>query len=311
MTSQTEIETASLSLEAKEAFDVDLNSLSGPEETGLRDRLEATRAALGLDMDTEVAYDSSWKAVVIGLEALEEQAAAQTPGAADIDALKDYAAKLQEVAKNLEVCRAALSGESVSASTVEDLNVTTNPENEKRIDLSLSISSSQSQEEYIREKLGTDGESLISDWKRRNVDLTKEVPQENGVSLLTDSNNKNREDQERHLKAAGLTGLADDIQVTNLCIEVVLKAQEAGIELKSINNEDWDAKGLRVEEAAKENDFSDAEATVLKMLTDGVLRTRSGGLYVYEEGRLRACVYCGLLSDANSWALGGVGSSAE
>ncbi|MEZ4753024.1 MAG: hypothetical protein R3A13_01780 [Bdellovibrionota bacterium] len=295
-----ETASASLSQVAREVFDVDLNALSGPKETGLRSKLKAIRAALGLDNEIKVAYDSSWKAVVEGLKDLEKQALTPSPEFADLDVLQDHADKLQEVIKKLKVCRAALNGGCFFARRIDDKTI------EYRV---AGPTNGESQEDHIRERLkgyGDDAKVLISRLKVLGVDLSKKAPTLSEGTLRTDSNYKTLYEQ----KALYGGELLDDIQAVNFCMEAVTQAKEAGVELRTVNNEGLEDKGKRVEQEALDKGLDQETATMLKMLTSGVLRTRSAALSVDAYGRLYALRSLDF-SFPGFWAVGAVAPAAE
>jgi hypothetical protein len=172
----------------------------------------------------------------------------------------------------------------------------------------------QSRERYIRDRLKRspdEANGLIGSLSKRGVDLSKIVSGPMEGVLRTDSNNK-RLQQQRKLYEHGL---ADPVVGVDFAIEAVLQAREKGIELKTINNESLEAKGQRVYEAAIAADLSEGSATILKMLTYGVIRVEEEGsrpvaLDVHNDGRLYAREsYFNV--DAHDWALGGAAPAAE
>jgi hypothetical protein len=75
-------------------------------------------------------------------------------------------------------------------------------------------------------------------------------------------------------------------------MEAVCAAEQVGIDLRTINSESWETKAVRVEREAVAKGLDEGTATLLKMLTEGVVRfdygSRSGALNVHADGRLRA-----------------------
>ena len=77
-------------------------------------------------------------------------------------------------------------------------------------------------------------------------------------------------------------------------IEAVKQAREKEIDLRTINNESWDKKGDRIYAKAIETGLDEGTASMLKALTDGVIRAEEEGsrpvaLYVSRsDGRLYA-----------------------
>jgi len=173
----------------------------------------------------------------------------------------------------------------------------------------------QTQEAHILSKLGpVDGKVLIEDLRETGANVSGKTPALNEVILRTDSNYKDRTTQADRTRQAALypRGLADPVQATNIAIEAVCRAKTAGIELRTINSESYETKGARIEKAALEKGLGKETATMLKMLTSGVIRvegSRSGALDVDDGGRLRAGGF-GDRRVSDAWAFGG-GSPAE
>ena len=161
----------------------------------------------------------------------------------------------------------------------------------------------QTQESYIREKLGADADYLIAGLKYLGVDVSVKAPILNEATLNTDSNNKTLAEQNRYYKG----GLADPIQATNIAIEAICAAKTAGIDLRIINSESWEEKGSRIKAEAIKAGLDEGTATVLDKLTTGIIRVScgsgSGALRVVVDGRLYAHAYDGS-SYPYDWAFG-------
>ncbi len=133
-----------------------------------------------------------------------------------------------------------------------------------------------------------DAELLMSDWGNR-IDFEAMAPGESQAILLLDSKNiaynRNcaeagaRTTQQEDLEAAGLV-FGDDVQATIVCTALVKKANEAVARLTG------------------------EERDLLTKLKTGVIRPRSGFLYVHDDGRLRADYFDGHRL-ADCWAFGG------
>ena len=164
-------------------------------------------------------------------------------------------------------------------------------------------STDQTQESYIREKLGAEADILIDGLKYIGVDVSVKAPILNEATLKTDSNNKTLAEQNRHYEG----DLADPIQATNIAIEAICAAKTAGIDLRTINSESWEEKSSRIKAKAIKAGLDEGTATVLEKLTGGVIRisrgSGSGALGVADDGRLCAYVYRGY-SDPHYWAFG-------
>ena len=164
-------------------------------------------------------------------------------------------------------------------------------------------STAQTQESYIREKLGADAYTLIKGLKEIGVDVSVEAPGVNEATLKTDSNNKTRAEQNQHYKG----GLADAIQATNIAIEAIRAAKTAGIDLRTINSESWGERGSRIKAEAIKAGLDEGTATVLDKLTTGIIRVScgwgSGALGVGDDGRLYADDY-NYRSLPSHWAFG-------
>jgi hypothetical protein len=81
-------------------------------------------------------------------------------------------------------------------------------------------------------------------------------------------------------------------------MQAVCAAKQVGIDLRTISSESWETKAVRVEREAVAKGLDEGTATLLHMLTEGVVRfdnwSRSGALYVDDHGRLRADDYGGI-----------------
>ena len=146
-----------------------------------------------------------------------------------------------------------------------------------------------SQESHINSKLGEDASYLIDDLKSIGVHLgTGTVPKHSKAVLSRASNNKTYTEQ----KGFYADGLASPYEAVNIAMEAVCAAKQAGIDLRNINHESWQAKGVRVESEAVARGLDEGTVAVLKMLTGGVIRfdngSCSGALFVDDNGRLHA-----------------------
>ena len=81
----------------------------------------------------------------------------------------------------------------------------------------------------------------------------------------------------------------------------------AGLDLRNINSESWEKKGIRIKAEALKAGLDEGTATVLEKLTSGYIRvgagSGSGALDVVDDGRLYADVYYDL-SYPDRWAFG-------
>jgi hypothetical protein len=173
----------------------------------------------------------------------------------------------------------------------------------------------QSREDYIRTRLQTspdEAKCLITRLSNLGVDLSKTVSGPMKGFLRTDSNEKTLRQQRDFYE----DGLADPVVGVAFAIEAVLQARKNGIRLETINNESLQAKGKRVYQAALAAKLSEGCATILKMLTHGVIRVEEKGsrpvaLDVRGDGRLYAGESDVSAYAASRWALGGVAPAAE
>ena len=161
----------------------------------------------------------------------------------------------------------------------------------------------QTQEDYIRGKLGNDAQTLIDGLKSTGVDVAVGAPKLNEATLDTKSAGKARSDQNAHYQG----GLADPIQATNIAIEAFCAAKKVGLDLRTLKGETREEKGSRIKAEALKEGLDEGTATVLEKLTAGVIRigggSGSGALYVTDVGRLYAHVYYGR-SNPSRWAFG-------
>jgi hypothetical protein len=161
-----------------------------------------------------------------------------------------------------------------------------------------------SQESHINAKLGgADARSLISDLKSIGVKLDRTVPERSKAVLNSASNNKSYAEQ----KTFYADGLASPYEAVNIAIESVYRAKQLGIDLRTIGTESWKTRAVRVEREAVAKGLDEGTATLLHMLTEGLVRFDNGprpcALYVYVDGRLRAGHYDGR-SYSHYWAFG-------
>ena len=208
-----------------------------------------------------------------------------------------------QIAQLLELAKTAAPQQSLSSSTSPPIGFATKV-NDQTFTYSLAgPSTAQTQESYIREKLGADADNVIDGLKDIGFDVSVKAPILNEATLKTDSNNKTLAEQNRHYEG----GLADPIQATNIAIEAICAAKTAGIDLRTINSESWGERGSRIKAKAIKAGLDEGTATVLEKLTGGVIRisggSGSGALHVYDVGRLYAVDYDGS-SHPLSWAFG-------
>lgn len=148
------------------------------------------------------------------------------------------------------------------------------------INFSVAVNSDVVAAAHLRELLGEDATVLMSDWGNR-IDFTKNVPDSNKATLFKYSNNKNPTTQGEDFKASGLE-FADDLQATIVCATLVKKAKDAGLDLSK------DASSWKENQSEAISQLNEAELDLLTKLRDGLVRSRSGALYVRDFGRLRA-----------------------
>ena len=208
-----------------------------------------------------------------------------------------------QIASLLELAKRAEQQQSLSSSTSPPNGFATKVNDQTFTYRLAGPSTAQTQESYIREKLGADADNVIDGLKYIGVDVSVKAPILNEATLKTDSNNKTLAEQNRHYEG----GLADPIQATNIAIEAICAAKTAGIDLKRIHSESWKEKGSRIKAEAIKAGLDDGTATVLEKLTVGGIRVNggsgSGALRVAGAGRLYADGYGGL-SYPDLWAFG-------
>lgn len=163
------------------------------------------------------------------------------------------------------------------------------------INFSVAVNSDVVAAAHLRELLGEDATVLMSDWEDQ-IDFTTNAPESNKATLLIDSNNKNRQTQGEDFKASGLE-FADDLQATIVCATLVKKAKDAGLDLSK------GASSWKENQSEAISQLNEAELDLLTKLRNGVVRSRSGALGVYDDGRLRVNRYLGG-SYPYRWAFG-------
>ena len=219
------------------------------------------------------------------------------------EAIQQGTLSTTQIAQLLELAKTAEQQQSLSSSTSPPIGFATKVNDQTFTYRLAGPSTSQTQESYIREKLGTDAVFLIAGLQYMNVDVSVKAPILNEATLNTGSNNKTRAEQNRHYEG----GLADPIQATNIAIEAICAAKTAGIDLRTINSESWGEKGSRVKAEALKAGLDEGTATVLEKLTTGAIRVSggsgSGALVVDDDGRLYAGGSSGS-SDPADWAFG-------
>ena len=208
-----------------------------------------------------------------------------------------------QIASLLELAERAKQQQSLSSSTSPPIGFATKVNDQTFTYRLAGPLTDQTQESYIREKLGADAGYLIAGLKYIGVDVSVKAPILNEATLNTGSNNKTRTEQNRHYEG----GFADPIQATNIAIEAICAAKTAGIDLRKINSESWEEKGSRVKAEALKAGLDEGTATVLEKLTTGAIRVSggsgSGALVVDDDGRLYAGGSSGS-SDPADWAFG-------
>ena len=219
------------------------------------------------------------------------------------EAIQQETLSTTQIAQLLELAKTAEPQQSLSSSTSPPIGFATKVNDQTFTYRLAGPSTSQTQESYIREKLGTDAVFLIAGLQYMNVDVSVKAPILNEATLNTGSNNKTRAEQNRHYEG----GLADPIQATNIAIEAICAAKTAGIDLRTINSESWGEKGSRVKAEALKAGLDEGTATVLEKLTTGAIRVSggsgSGALHVSDGGRLYARGYH-VRSDPDGWFFG-------
>ena len=219
------------------------------------------------------------------------------------EAIQQGTLSTTQIASLLELAKTAEQQQNLSSSTSPPIGFATKVNDQTFTYRLAGPSTSQTQESYIREKLGADADILIDRLKCMGVDVSVNAPSVSEAILDTGSNNKTRTEQNRHYEG----GLADPIQATNIAIEAICAAKTAGIDLRTINSESWGEKGSRVKAEALKAGLDEGTATVLEKLTGGAIRVSggsgSGALLVGAGGRLGAYVYGGT-GDSSGWAFG-------
>ena len=193
-----------------------------------------------------------------------------------------------QITSLLELAKIAEQQQSLSSSTSPPNGFATKVNDQTFTYRLAGPSTDQTQESYIREKLGAEADILIDGLRNIGVDVSVKAPILNEATLNTDSNNKTFAEQNQRYKG----GLADAIQATNIAIEAICAAKTAGIDLRTINSESWKEKGSQIKAEAIKAGLDDGTATVLEKLTVGGIRVNSGSgsgaLFVDDDGRLDA-----------------------
>ena len=219
------------------------------------------------------------------------------------EAIQQGTLSTTQIASLLELAKTAEQQQSLSSSTSPPIGFATKVNDQTFTYRLAGPLTDQTQESYIREKLGADAGYLIAGLKYIGVDVSVKAPILNEATLNTGSNNKTRTEQNRHYEG----GFADPIQATNIAIEAICAAKTAGIDLRTINSESWGEKGSRVKAEALKAGLDEGTATVLEKLTTGAIRVSggsgSGALVVDDDGRLYAGGSSGR-SDPADWAFG-------
>ena len=219
------------------------------------------------------------------------------------EAIQQGTLSTTQIASLLELAERAKQQQSLSSSTSPPIGFATKVNDQTFTYRLAGPSTAQTQESYIREKLGADAGYLIGKLKYIGVDVSVKAPILNEATLNTDSNNKTLAEQKRYYKG----GLANPIQATNIAIEAICAAKTAGIDLRTINSESWGEKGSRVKAEAIKAGLDEGTATVLEKLTGGAIRVSggsgSGALGVSVDGRLYARD-CRGYSSSPYWAFG-------
>ena len=170
------------------------------------------------------------------------------------------------------------------------------------VKLSLKLPANQPIAFVLSELLGADDAALlIADWRDRGITFNDNAPSESDATFFPSSNNKTRLTQKADFKAAGLRGMADDLQATLICAVLVRKARDAGIDPTKPSKE-WNKTAAA--------NLNPQELGLLIKLRDGLVRTCFGALGVYAGDRLRASDCFDGGGYPRSWALGG-SSAAE
>jgi hypothetical protein len=165
---------------------------------------------------------------------------------------------------------------------------------------------------HINTKLGADASFLISGLESIGVQLDRAVPEHSRAVVSRESDNKTLYEQ----KMFYADGLASPCDAVNIAMEAVCAAKQVGIDLRNINGGRWETnKAVRVESEAVAKGLDKGTATLLGMLTKGLIRfdagRSSGALYVDVHGRLGVYDYCDYLGhdyggfrELHGWAFG-------
>ena len=220
------------------------------------------------------------------------------------EAIQQGTLSTTQIASLLELAKTVEQQQSLSSSTSPPIGFATKVNDQTFTYRLAGPSTAQTQESYIREKLGADAGYLIGKLKYIGVDVSVKAPILNEATLNTDSNNKTLAEQKLHYEG----GLADAIQATNIAIEAICAAKAAGIDLKRIHSESWEEKGSQIKAEAIKAGLDDGTATVLEKLTVGGIRVNggsgSGALSVDGDGRLYAYDVSDVCSYPSDWAFG-------
>ena len=138
-------------------------------------------------------------------------------------------------------------------------------------------------ETFLIEQLGEMGVLLLEndlEWSGIRIRGDVDVPLQNTAILIKQPNLEMRP-RKADLEAAGLPGLADDIQAIILCARVVKRAVDAGLDLCA-SPKSWDKEQL-----IASGKLCEAELELLHRLRVATVTTSSTFLSIF-EGRLRA-----------------------
>lgn len=180
------------------------------------------------------------------------------------------------------------------------------------LDFTVRVKSPLSPNEFLRQLLGaSDAQEILSAWKSKNSLIDADAPETCRVVLFTNSNNKTLDVQKEDLEAANFT-LADDLQATIICATVVKKALDLNLDLSS-ESQLWEGKSANILtelQVAGPDALNDREYYLLSTLHEGVIRTRSGALTLYENGKLRV-IFGRDFSHLRDYAFGSVPTASE
>jgi hypothetical protein len=234
----------------------------------------------------------------VALNALEEALRDGTLSAEQLSQLETIASRVEAKAatnQKLAANMAALGTIDATAISIKYQDRRQGFGPHEAIDFNVTVNSREQARVLLVELLGNDATMLISDWGNR-VNFDQETPTNNKVVLFTESNNKVRNSQHDDFKAAGLQ-FADDLQATIVCATLVNKAKEVGLNLSKA------ASTWHNQQSAALEKLSPSEVDLLTKLRDGVVRTSSGALNVFDGGRLRAELFYDR-GYAFAWGLG-------